>query len=150
MTGYIYQLRCPVKNEPIYVGRTINPERRKKQHEADIRKSPSALYVYFRGKKLIPEFEIIDSMEVKTCLDNEYCKLEAKWIKKYAEWGYELLNTTDSPVKSKYHKENILVSSQLVEKVKGLIVGEYVSVDHYFETAVKEKIERERDSSYAR
>lgn len=91
----IYKLLDPITLEPRYVGCTINPQRRYREHlRAEITRD-DALAHWVRGLRLVglaPIFKVIQ--EVPTAIAET---VESFWIIKYSRPGYQILNTSGVP-----------------------------------------------------
>jgi len=76
---YIYTLTDPKNNEVRYVGKTINPERRYKQHLYDKRRSHKASWVQsLRNDNLKPIMSIIEE-----CTESNWRDSERYWIQQF-------------------------------------------------------------------
>jgi hypothetical protein len=90
MIGIIYQLVCPIRKEPIYVGSTTcGLKMRMYGHVADAKKSDRPLYKYIRSTGRMPKIESLDVVEVADYAELE--KTERAWIQKIME-TYPLFN----------------------------------------------------------
>jgi len=91
-TVYIYTLNCPDTGQVMYVGQTVNPEKRLKQHmlcyshDPENKKAKWIKYLKSHGK--IPHLKVIDS-----CLSDKASQLESEWIKHYSSINHDLTNT---------------------------------------------------------
>lgn len=140
--GYIYQLICPLKNEPIYVGKSIDPALRKKQHESSIKTGLTPLYKYLRDNKIVPLFKIVEEVNLTDSPWDELGISEKKWISQTAAAGYTLLNSgSQTATLTPYHKEYVRLSSLLVQKVKQFTEGTNITAAQFIETAVEEKVD---------
>lgn len=91
-TVYIYTLSDPRTNEVRYVGKTNNPEQRRKAHGVLSREVKSRKKNWIRQLKsldLRPVFEIIDEVP-----ESEWHKWERYWIQQFIVWGFRLTNHT--------------------------------------------------------
>jgi hypothetical protein len=142
MIYYIYTLSHPITNEVRYVGVTINPKRRYKQHLYDKRTSHKANWVQqLRKEKLKPIMNIIEE-----CNKTNWQEQEIFWIIQYnnltniLKGGGEYERTITDETKKKIskslsgrnlnntHKENIRKS----QKKRSIIIDEiiYDGVEH--------------------
>ena len=91
-TSYIYTLSDPRTNEVRYVGKTNNPEQRRKAHGVLSREVKSRKKNWIKQLKRIglkPVFEIIDEVS-----ESEWQKWEGYWIQQFIVWGFRLTNHT--------------------------------------------------------
>ncbi len=91
-TVYIYTLSDPRTNEVRYVGKTNNPEQRRKAHGVLSREVKSRKKNWIKQLKrldLRPVFEIIDEVP-----ESEWHKWEKYWIQQFIVWGFRLTNHT--------------------------------------------------------
>ena len=88
ITGYIYCLICPAKNEVIYIGgTTMDLQARMGGHMASAKTSLTPLYNYIREKNVVPLIKLLEEVPY-----NDLRKAEGKWIKSYRLAGHPLLN----------------------------------------------------------
>jgi len=92
--AYIYSLIDPRTNEIRYIGKTIDPERRRRDHYKYAVRNPQVpkdlWYRSMLDKGVEPIFHIV--MKIP---DDRWQRLERQVIAKYREMGYRLLNMTD-------------------------------------------------------
>lgn len=94
MKTFIYLLIDPILNQPKYIGKSIKPESRLRQHliEAKRRK-----YINYKNnwiyslvtQNLKPIMVIIDET------DSNWWELEEYWISQFKTWGFDLVNGTE-------------------------------------------------------
>lgn len=91
-TAYIYTLSDPRTNEVRYVGKTNNPEKRRKAHgvlSREIKSKKKNWVKQLKKLNLRPVFEIIDEVP-----QSEWQKWERYWIQQFIVWGFKLTNHT--------------------------------------------------------
>lgn len=106
---YIYTLSHPITNEVRYVGKTINVNRRFKQHLYDKRHSHKASWVKsLKSEGLKPIMTIVE-----TCTDN-WQEREIYWISQYDNLtnfkqggGVDYERTTSEETKEKLRQANL-------------------------------------------
>lgn len=102
---YIYTLKCPIKNEIFYVGKTINLKDRYSKHCHPTKRTGKKLYGYLKylnNKKIKPIMEILDLIN-----DDDWGWLEKYWISQIKSWGITLLNCTNGgEYQYHYHHTN--------------------------------------------
>lgn len=84
---YIYAIINPIDGMPFYVGETSNTEARFKHH-LDCRERSQYIISDILSNNLKPEFQILE-----VCEYGGHKTLEIKWMKKYLELGYPLINS---------------------------------------------------------
>jgi group I intron endonuclease len=98
MQVYIYGLKCPISNDIRYIGQSVNPNKRFKQHilRAKIDKKPIKthkenwiLYLINKGLEKEIKIEIIE-----ICNENNCDEREIYWIKEYRNKINDMLTNT--------------------------------------------------------
>lgn len=87
MTGYIYVMWDKDENDIFYVGSTINPRQRMKQHNFRVTVPRSSMPIKaatFYGHSIIEEVDF----EYR----EELLKIEIYWIHQFSAWGYNIKN----------------------------------------------------------
>ncbi|WP_455233242.1 ribonuclease H1 domain-containing protein [Geopseudomonas aromaticivorans] len=90
----VYAIIDPRTDDPIYVGQTVNFERRKEQHLANAEKghprriSWRMAEILHRGDQ--PAFKVVQRCDT----DEEALQAESAWVKRYTERGLDLCNNT--------------------------------------------------------
>jgi len=142
MTGYIYQLVCPIKNEPIYVGSTIRElNKRLSAHLTFSKTERSPLYLYIRENNITPTIVLLSVIENTS--KPELTKNEDKWIKLLSKKGYVLLNKNAAFGSAKV---SIKLSSKIVKKVANYIKNKPITISKFFEQAAEEKLKKEKSN----
>jgi hypothetical protein len=118
MIGYVYEIVCPITNEPIYIGSTKNhPRNRFSTHISSVKTSELPMYEYFRANNSKPIFNVIEYVK---CNDDRLIrKSEGAWIKAYKELGYNLFNK-QTPKGTRNRSLTIMVSEEvyyIIEKM---------------------------------
>lgn len=90
MKAYIYSLSCPIKNEPVYIGSTINLYRRGKEHISEIKDNSAPVYKYFRDLSVDPIMNVVEEIEYSR--KTERIQREEFWINDFIQRGYAILN----------------------------------------------------------
>ena len=67
-------------NAPIYVGKSVNPQHRFKEHKC-----------FFSCKKEVESFEILEETTIENALF-----LEMYWTHQFLQWGFDLQNITNN------------------------------------------------------
>lgn len=81
MIGYIYNLYGKTKADIFYVGSTVNPKSRLRQHRTNF-----PFYIFDCRINL----SIIE--EVEFTIHKDLVKQEMYWIQQFTAWGFELRN----------------------------------------------------------
>lgn len=97
MTGYVYSLI--EKNDIFYIGCTINPTERLKQHNLNFKYCEIDGIYSLKKKFKGVSMEIIEEIEFTEYV--ELFKLENYWIHQFIAWGFELINKSYKGVKLK-------------------------------------------------
>lgn len=128
---YIYTLSHPITNEVRYVGKTINVNRRFKQHLHDKRCSHKASWVKsLKNEGLKPIMTILE-----TCSDN-WQEREIYWMSQYDNLtnlkkggGIDYVRTTSEETKQKISQANLgkPKTSEHKEKIKQSMLNNIVS-----------------------
>jgi group I intron endonuclease len=89
---YIYTLSCPIRNEIMYIGKTINLKERLIAHykEKKCNKSKIEWVVNLREKGLKPIMEVLDEV-----YEHNWSISEKYWISQFKSWGFNLLNISE-------------------------------------------------------
>ncbi len=118
MSTYSIYVFLDEKNRPYYVGKTNNFKRRKKEHEAEIKKG-NKLPKYNKARKLIKQGTDLKMRTIrKVDKEDEAYKLERYYIKKYRKEGYVLLNcTSGGPL-----EKPIRINRPKIIKEKGILL----------------------------
>lgn len=89
-TTYIYCLFDPITEQPKYIGKSDNPQKRYFEHIKEKGKTKKINWIKSLKKKdLLPVLEILD--EVST---NDWKVMESMYIFLFRGWGFDLLNGT--------------------------------------------------------
>lgn len=91
-TIYIYTLEHPITGEIRYVGKTVNPQKRKADHNSKAvqllnQRHLSRWILSLLNQGLKPKMIIIDSIQ-----SNNWEWLEQYWISQFRVWGFNLCN----------------------------------------------------------
>lgn len=127
---FIYLLSCPITGDPKYVGQSINPQKRFKQHcRLNDNLSNTKRCNWLRSlivQDLKPILKILESD--LDCYDHA----EKKWVKYYKENGFELTNGnaggfdldhTQSALKSNRSKGKRTVLSKVLSQITSICNG---------------------------
>jgi group I intron endonuclease len=89
-TTYIYCLFDPITEQPKYIGKSDNPQKRFTEHLNEKGKTKKINWIKSLKKKdLLPVLEILD--EVST---NDWKVIESMYIFLFKGWGFDLVNGT--------------------------------------------------------
>ena len=110
MIYYIYTLKHPITNEVRYVGKTINIQRRYKQHLYDKRHSHKASWIKsLKAENLKPILTVIEE-----CTEENWIEREKYWISQYDNLtnlreggGADFKRTTSEETKEKIRQKNL-------------------------------------------
>jgi len=142
-TRYIYALIDPRTNEPRYVGATQDPEARLASHVSQCPSGETIKDRWLRELKALglePELDVIDKAP-----EGEAPALEAQWIQRMKQRGYELVNSapagggklTDKLRGESYH--SIRITAKTYEQANELKANGYESLTNALSVAVDPK-----------
>lgn len=143
--GHIYKLVHPTTKAILYVGKSKNLIGRMKGHIANIKHGCTPLYVYLRENNVVPEMEIIETIE--KCTSGVLERTEDKWMIALIEDGHDLMNI-NTPYKQHglYKSREVLIRHRAIKAILGAIEGTDQTITSFIEKAVlyysaqKEKI----------
>lgn len=127
---------CPIKNEPIYVGSTINSLRQRLSgHRTMAKDSTLPLYEYIRTTGITPIIVPIEEVGF-----GDIRMRERFWTDKLLEDGFELFNK-----KMCYNlipSGSIKINLGVYEKVNQYCKKNGLLISHFATEAIKEKLEK--------
>lgn len=121
MKHYIYAL-TDQNNNIFYIGKSINPDKRKKRHIYDAKSFKYSYPVHNKIRKLIREgFNIGLKIIESNISDNEIDKKEQFWILDYRKKGFKIYNVANGGEGGKG------ATPEMIEKVRQAHLGKKVS-----------------------
>lgn len=129
MKTYIYTLSHPTTKKICYIGKTINPKKRFRQHidsGKNIKNNLVSKWIKsLLNKDLKPSMEIIDEIE------GDWEWLEIYWISQFKTWGFKLKNMTEGGEGSTGYSCNKKTRKKISNtKIKKFKSGEIKPVKH--------------------
>lgn len=89
-TTYIYCLFDPITQQPKYIGKSDNPQKRFNEHLNEKGKTKKINWIKsLQKKKLLPILEILDEVSI-----DDWKTIESMYIFLFRGWGFDLVNGT--------------------------------------------------------
>jgi len=140
MIGRIYQLVCPVKKQPIYVGSTKRPlNERLKEHVYSRKTSNQPIYDYLFSNKITPIIELLQEVEIESSKD--LLLLEWEWVEKLTQNGIVLFNNNKPQTEPKF-SGSIRIDYGIHEQVKDVCIRHGMSLTRFYEIAAIDRLKK--------
>lgn len=140
MIGRIYQLVCPVKEQPIYVGSTKRPlNERLKEHVYSRKTSNQPIYDYLFSNKITPIIELLQEIEIESA--KELLLLERGWTEKLTKEGVKLFNHNRPQAEQKF-SGSLRIDYGIHEQVKDVCIREGMSLVRFYEIAAIDRLKK--------
>ncbi len=140
MNGYVYELICPIKKEPFYVGSTTGELKvRLNTHISASKTKNNPVAKYIRDNNIKPEISILSYLAGGTKTDLR--KSEQGWIKINVEMGYCLLNKNAA-----FSGACALVKHRpsVVNRIREHIKGTTMTIGRFYDEAAEEKLSKKK------
>lgn len=133
--GYVYQLVCPIRKEPVYVGATkTSLNGRMVGHLNKIKHSQLPVYTYFRSIGKAPIIEVLEEVP-----DTNLRAAECNWINSKLKEGVSLLN---SVMVKRHDTGSVKVDPEVYKKVSDYCKEHGIKVTFFATQAIAEKLDR--------